>query len=89
MTWGPRITANPNSLQRSINKDVNENYVNPPAMTKGQRSVNHVRRNGQNSLVTDLQWDQNIDDEVYEQHVDPQGMKQPISLSMKSGVYLD
>ncbi|KAL8506495.1 hypothetical protein ACS0TY_017402 [Phlomoides rotata] len=50
----------------------NMSTLQPPAKTKGQRSANHVWRNRQNSLYTDLQSDQNIDDEVHEQHVDPQ-----------------
>ncbi|KAL8473550.1 hypothetical protein ACS0TY_030396 [Phlomoides rotata] len=72
MTQGPRITANPNSLRRSIDKVVNEKHVDPPAKTKGQRSANHVWRNRQDSIYTDLQRDQNIDDEIHEQHIDPQ-----------------
>ncbi|KAL8533857.1 hypothetical protein ACS0TY_010040 [Phlomoides rotata] len=43
---------------------INEQHVDPPAKTKGQRSVNHVWRNRQDSIYTDLQRDRNIDDET-------------------------
>ncbi|KAL8520319.1 hypothetical protein ACS0TY_011025 [Phlomoides rotata] len=68
MMRGQRITADPCYPQRSINKVVNEQHVDPP----GQRSVHHVPRKKQDSLRTDQHRGENTDDEIHKQHVHPQ-----------------
>lgn len=50
------------------------------AMTKGQRRANRIQRNRQVSLGTDQHKGQNTNAEVREQHVDPQGMKEPVNV---------
>ncbi|KAL8535374.1 hypothetical protein ACS0TY_011137 [Phlomoides rotata] len=76
MMRGQRITADPCYPQRSINKVVNEQHVDPP----GQRSVHHVPRKKQDSLRTDQHRGENTDDEIHKQHVHPQGTKEPITV---------